>query len=149
MKSSIIKWWLSICSALFIFLPTIASANTFSSADVIRPSSSVVEPSQMASTSTGVQIEPIRSYRSSTRSYGSRSYSYSGSSSSRSYSSGLGSGLGSHLFSFGAGMFFAHLLSPVRYSPYGGYGGGFSIFHILLDVFVLWIIWRIVRRMFR
>ncbi len=60
----------------------------------------------------------------------------------------FGGGFGSHLFSFGAGWFLGGL-----FHPFGGYYGvgyhSFSIYHILFDIFIIWVIWRVIRRIFR
>lgn len=83
-----------------------------------------------------------RTYRPSTRS------------SAPSYGSSYGSrygfgGFGSHMFSFGTGLFLGSMFHPFGgYYGMGGYYGyhGFSILSLLFDVLIIYIIWRIIRR---
>jgi hypothetical protein len=61
-------------------------------------------------------------------------------------------GFGSHLFSFGSGLLLGSLLHP-----FGGYYGwgpyyayhGFSIFSLLIDLLLIFIAWRLIRRLLR
>jgi hypothetical protein len=105
------------------------------------------------------QTEYAKGYHSGYRAPSSRVRgSYGGSSSYGSSGSNFGSGsyraggFGSHLFSFGGGLLLGGMFHP--FGGMYGYGGGygyhsFSFFHIILDLFVLWVLWRIVRRFLR
>jgi hypothetical protein len=94
------------------------------------------------------------SYHSGSRAPSSRvsGSRYSGSRTSTTFGSTgrsmFGAGFGSHMFSFGTGWFLSSM-----FHPFGGYYGAglhsFSLFGILIDVLVIWIIWRIIRRIFR
>lgn len=61
--------------------------------------------------------------------------------------SSIGRGFASHAAAFGAGMLIGHM-----FHPFGGYYGGarygFSFMGILLDIIVLLIIVRLIRRIF-
>lgn len=92
---------------------------------------------------------------------GSHGFHSFGRSSSRSFRGGstfrpgygrLGGGFSSHMFSFGAGWMLGSM-----FHPFGGYYGWgsplgyhhFSLLGILFDLVILWIIWRIIRFIFR
>jgi hypothetical protein len=57
----------------------------------------------------------------------------------------------SHAAAFGAGTLFGSMLHPFG-GGYGGpgfgMGGGFSIFGILLDILIIWIVYKVVRGLF-
>lgn len=118
---------------------------------------------QPTSTSTTVQIRPIRGFSShsfgshsfggsrsfGSRSFGSRSSSRSSRSSSggsyayRRYSSPFG---GFHFGSMMTGFFLARLFNPFGF----GYGyGGLGLFHIVFDIFLIWIIFKLFTRFMR
>jgi hypothetical protein len=115
--------------------------------------------------SRGVSAHAIAfgGYRSGFRSPSSRVGSWYGSRTTRpSYgttaphigatggSRSFGGGFGSHLFSFGAGWLLGSM-----FHPFGGYYGwgapmayhGFSLFGLIFDLLILWILWRIVKRL--
>ena len=108
---------------------------------------------------------PISFHRSSRSSYSSsfrRSYSGSATRShslfgGSSHYSGFGSssryggGLSSHLFSFGAGFLLGRMFHP--FGGYWGYGAGygyhhFSLFGLIFDLILLYILFRIVKFFF-
>lgn len=144
------KWLFGLFSALCILMPTVAFASPF-------PTQTAPVAIVQATTAGGstAQVQPIRGHsfghsfgsRSfGSRSYGSRSYS-SSRSSSRSYTSPRGfGGFGSHFASFGFGLMMGHLFNPFGYGY--GYGAGLGLFHIVLDIFIIWIVWKLIRRMF-
>lgn len=133
---------------LFLLLcPTVAFASTVFASKTINPVLST-QTAQAKSQSTAV-IQTIRSH-GSFHSFGSRSRSYGrsygGFSSPYRRRSGFGS-FGTHLFAFGSGLFLGRLFNPFGFGY--GYGFGFGFFHIIFDVFIVWILYRIIRAFFR
>lgn len=148
--------------------PAVAAAETLSSPAVTvgqgfsgtSVASSKIAITNTASTNKGQDF--VRGgYRSGSRGFSGRSYSSPSRSTFGSTSRGYGyggtslfgtrSGIGSHLFSFGAGYMLGSLFHP--FGGYYGFGGGygfhgFSLFGFIIDLIVLWVIWRIVRRLF-
>ncbi|MCL6446244.1 MAG: hypothetical protein K6T83_22825 [Alicyclobacillus sp.] len=60
-------------------------------------------------------------------------------------------GIGSHILSFGLGYLLGGMFHP--FGGYYGYGGGymyhpFSLIHVIIDLVLLWVIFRLVRRLF-
>ncbi|EPZ42514.1 hypothetical protein [Alicyclobacillus acidoterrestris] len=149
------RFFVGLFTMVLLLIPTSAFASV--STPVVSHSSATVQTATLTKAQhASVQVQPIRGGRSYTsRSYSSRSYS-SRSYSSPSYNSRTGTGtrtfgtpfggLGSHLFSFGAGFFLGHLFNPFGFGY--AYGAGLSLFHILFDIVIIWVIWAIVRRMF-
>lgn len=131
---------------LFLF-PTISFAST-----AVAPTTSsmrITMQSAIAVNQPADEIQPI-GFRGGSHSFGShsfgsrsRSYSYSR---PYGYRSGFGS-FGSHLFAFGSGLFLGRLFNPFGYGY--GYGFGFGFFHIIFDVFIVWVLFRIFRGFFR
>ncbi|GEO26990.1 hypothetical protein AAC03nite_27750 [Alicyclobacillus acidoterrestris] len=146
------RFFVGLFTMVVLLIPTSAFASV--STPVVSNSPATVQTATLSNTQhASVQVQPIRSYTS--RSYSSRSYS-SRSYSSPSYNSRTGTGtrtfgtpfggFGSHLFSFGAGFFLGHLFNPFGFGY--AYGAGLSLFHIIFDIVIIWVIWAIVRRMF-
>ncbi|MCL6593871.1 MAG: hypothetical protein K6T31_07835 [Alicyclobacillus sp.] len=57
------------------------------------------------------------------------------------------SGWGSHLFSFGAGWLLGSMFHPFGYGVWGGYHS-FSLFGLIFDLLLLYLLWRLVRWLF-
>lgn len=147
--NSFSKWFTTVILAVFLLFPTVAYAGT--------SQNEVAVSAQMHSNADNTTMQHTLFFRGSSYHSGSKSSSSrvsgsrSGSSGYSSYGmgrSGFGSGFGSHLMSFGAGWFLGGM-----FHPFGGYYGSiyhsFSIFHFLIDLFIIWIIWRVIRRIFR
>ncbi|WAH41885.1 hypothetical protein NZD89_27415 [Alicyclobacillus fastidiosus] len=141
------RWIIGLFSIFFLLCPTTAFAAS-KSVPAHSAAESIVQTATLTSSSSQAHVQLIRGGRSySSRSYTSRSYSSRsyGGTGTRSFGSPFG-GLGSHLFSFGAGFFLGHLFNPFGFGY--GYGAGLGLFHIIFDIFIIWVIWRIIRRMF-
>ncbi|MFB5190978.1 hypothetical protein [Alicyclobacillus fastidiosus] len=141
------RWFIGLFSVLLLLCPTTAFADS-GSVPLHSASASTIQTATLTASSNPAHVQVIRGGRSySSRSYTSRSYSSRsyGGTGTRSYGSPFG-GLGSHLFSFGAGFFLGHLFNPFGFGY--GYGPGLGLFHIIFDIFIIWIIWKIIRGMF-
>lgn len=139
-RSKVYKKWIAILFAMFlVFAPMTAQARGFGSHFSSRSGYS----HSFGGGSKGF------SFRSGSSSHGLGGL-FGGS--THSYSSYHGSLFGSHLGSFGLGMLFGGMMHP-----FGGYYGmgsmygyhGFGLGHIILDLIVLYIIFRIIRGRFR
>lgn len=153
------KWILSFLAAWIFFWPTpIFAATTMKTSLVQQP----LIHTQFYTKSTHSEVQNL-SFKLGSRfrsSRGTRSYSF-GRSSSGSRSNGfthtyntplyrpthIGSSIGSHLLSFGAGWLLGGMFHP--FGGYYGYGyHHFSLLHLLIDLALLWFIWRLIRRFF-
>ncbi|MFD1675860.1 hypothetical protein [Alicyclobacillus fodiniaquatilis] len=135
------KWLLTLFAAICLWMPTTAFAETTTQTAHMDVTEYAVQ------TSTSAPLHDIRlgsSFRAS-RSFSSRARYTSRYTSP--YRTRSGFGFGSHFLSFFAGYTFARLFNPFGFGY--GYGVGFGLFHIIFDIFLIWIIWRIIRRMFR
>lgn len=116
-----------------------------------------------SSSSHAVNVRPIRGSFSS-HSFGSRSFGSSHSFGSRSFGSrsfgsrssrSSGGGTysyhpyasrfgGFHFGSLMTGFFLGRLLNPFGFGY--GYGAGLGLFHIVIDIFIIWILFRLFSR---
>ncbi len=154
---TVYKWLTAVILAAFLLIPATAYADSSKIGATGAEQPQAYEISNPVSPKHATKQDTIfysQSYHFGSRSassrmgkslFGSTGYgSYSGSRSS----SGFRFGIGSHLFSFGAGWFLGRMLHP--FGGYYGYGyHSFSLFHILFDLFIIWVIWRVIRRIFR
>lgn len=129
-----------ILTLWLIATPSIAVASTLPTSPAPRNGFTAVSMSNQADTlPIHASVNPI-GYRSKfnfhSHSYGG-GYSYRRSPYGRSYSNGFGS----HLFALGAGYFLGRLFNPFGY----GYGFGLGLFHLIFDVFIVWILFRLFR----
>ncbi|MCL6548449.1 MAG: hypothetical protein K6T30_06035 [Alicyclobacillus sp.] len=144
------KWLAGLFAAAFLLWP----APAFAQPDV----PAISQPAQTATVTAPSTVTPARvpieiaryhsGFRSSSRIPSSWSTGrYSGSYGTRTGSL-FGYGTGGHLFSFGTGFLLGSL-----FHPFGGYYGmgyhSFSLFGLVFDLVILYIIWRIVRRFLR
>ncbi|CAM3948181.1 hypothetical protein [Alicyclobacillus pomorum] len=153
-----------VTSLMLLLTPVSASASTSTAVTHRAPVPTASHSVATTGTSQGLATNDVyaRSYRSGSRAPSSRvggSYSrYSGTYGTpyggATTRTGLG-GFGSHLFSFGSGMLLGGLMGHL-FHPFGGYYGwgggygyhGFSIFGLLIDLLLLYVVYRIVRRLF-
>lgn len=170
--TSMKKWITLLFTAVCLMFPTaVYAADT--PAVLATPNSvlaaTFVQPATLSS-ATGangntVQVRPIRgSHSFGSRSFGSRSFGSSGSRSfgSRSFGSGSSSSRsgsysyhrpysspfgGFHFGSLMTGFFIARMFNPFGFGY--GYGAGLGLFHIVLDIFLIWLAWRIFSRFMR
>lgn len=159
------KTVVAMVTALVLLLaPVSASASTSTAVTYRTP----VHTASHSVATTGTPHEQAandvyaRGYRSGSRAPSSRVGGYR-SQYSGSYGTPYGGattrtgfgGFGSHLFSFGSGMLFGGLFGSL-FHPFGGYYGwgggygyhGFSIFGLLIDLLLLYVAYRLVRRLF-
>jgi hypothetical protein len=155
----------AIAAMLLMILPVPALAAT---GDVHRAPTPVATHQATVTGSSGAAanetpyVRPSGGYHSGYRAPSSRigGYRYSGQYSGQ-YGGSYGGtttprygwgGFGSHLFSFGSGLLLGSLLHP-----FGGYYGwgpyyayhGFSFFSLLIDLLLIFIAWRLIRRLLR
>ena len=152
---TILKWLTTVILAVFLIFPATAYAGTSQAGDITASSGQTTQVFSHSNPEQGNMQQTIffrgSSYHTGSRTSSSRvsGSSHYGTSGYNSYSgSRLGSGFGSHLFSFGAGWFFGSMFHPFG----GSYGYGyhsFSLIGLLFDVLIIWVIWRIIRRIFR
>lgn len=136
------KWMTILVMAMLIFAPTTAEARGFGGHSFSRSSYSSHYSSPFSSHSSGL----FGSSKSSSGLFGSRS---SSSGSYRTYARPMS---GFHFGSFGLGMLMGGLFHPFGgYYGMGGYYGyhPFGFFRFIFDLFILWIIFRIIRSFFR
>jgi hypothetical protein len=160
---TILKWFTTIALALFMMAP-VGFAAVNNGGGSLQDTTHSLKMEQVsfthpAAAKTSETIYYRGSYHSGSRAPSSRvsGSRYSSSRTGTTYGStgrsmfggGLfGGGLGSHLFSFGTGWFIGSMFHP--FGGYYGYGyHSFSLLGILFDILIIWIIWRIIRRIFR
>ncbi|MGD8188706.1 hypothetical protein ACQCN2_01780 [Brevibacillus ginsengisoli] len=153
MSSKIIAF---VTAFTMLFLPITASAKGFGGGHSTRSSGSTYSSHSSGFNSYHSGVSNSQTYHSGYRSpssnvSGSRSYGSNAPSYSTPKSSG---GFLSHAVSFGAGALLGSMFHPFGggYGGYGGYNGfgthSISIFGLLMDLLLIFIAYKIIRRLF-
>lgn len=103
-----------------------------------------VTKNEFSTKQTSMQYAARRYYRSRSYRPSTPNPSY------RSPRGGTGRNFLGYAGAFGLGSLFGSMFHPFGGGyGYGGFGGGFSILGLLLDIFFIWLIFSFIRRIFR